>query len=127
MKTFTDLADLAKEATGADRELDVLIGETINLIAYDDVGIRQTVKLNGLEETVRRADIQQVLWSTALPRYTASYDAIMTLAGDDIAGSSMAPMRTAPGGLTSTCRTRTVSASARRMRTANCWRCSRRC
>jgi hypothetical protein len=83
MKTFTDLADLAKEATGADRELDVLIGETINLIAYDDVGIRQTVKLNGLDETVRRADIQQVLWSTALPRYTASYDAIMTLAGDD--------------------------------------------
>jgi hypothetical protein len=83
MKTFTDLADLAKRATGADRELDVLIGETSNLIAYADVGIRGAIKLNGLEETARRADMQQIIWSSVLPRYTASYDAIMTLAGDD--------------------------------------------
>jgi hypothetical protein len=83
MKTFIDLADLAKRVTGADRELDVLIGEAVNLIAYDDFGIRQSLKLSGLEKVVEMADTHQNIWSSVLPRYTASYDAIMTLAGDD--------------------------------------------
>lgn len=83
MKTFADLAALAQRATGADRELDVLIGETIDLMAYAeyaDSGIRQSLKLSGLERVVQLADTEQCIWSSRLPRYTVSMDAAMTLA-----------------------------------------------
>jgi hypothetical protein len=82
MRTFTDLAALALVATGADRELDVLIGETIDLMAYAeyaDSGIRQSLKLNGLERVVELADTEQCIWSSRLPRYSSSMDAVLTL------------------------------------------------
>jgi hypothetical protein len=83
MKTFFDLADLAKRATGPDRELDVLIGEIMDVKAHGDFGIRQSLKIVGLDEMARDADDQGNVWFEKLPRYTASYDAIMTLAGAD--------------------------------------------
>jgi hypothetical protein len=78
MKTFIELANIVTRNPG-NRTVDVLIGETIDLMAYEDVGIRKSLSLTSIEDLAEKADQQQIIWSTALPRYTSSYDAVMSL------------------------------------------------
>jgi hypothetical protein len=78
MKDFISLANMAKNNPN-NRTVDVCIAEAIDLIAYDDFGVRKSIQLSGLERVVEMADCHQNIWSSRLPRYTSSYDAIMSL------------------------------------------------
>lgn len=82
MKSFTELAHMALRNPD-NRTVDVCIAEAIDLIAYDDFGIRESLRLSGLEKVVEMADSHQNIWSSVLPRYTSSYDAILTLLHHD--------------------------------------------
>jgi hypothetical protein len=82
MKSFTELAHMALRNPD-NRTVDVLIGEAVDLMAYEDVGIRNSLRMTSLEDLAEKADQQQIIWSSLLPRYTSSYDAIMTLVVPD--------------------------------------------
>jgi hypothetical protein len=78
MKSFIELANIVTRNPG-NRTVDVLIGHAIDLMAYGDLGIRKCVMLAGIEDTARDADDQGNIWFNKLPRYTSSYDAVMSL------------------------------------------------
>jgi hypothetical protein len=83
MNALLELAERCEQATGPDRELDVRMGEAIDLQAYEGFGIRDTLRLGSIERAVEMAESHQNIWNTALPRYTASLDAAMTLVDDE--------------------------------------------
>jgi hypothetical protein len=78
MKTFIELAGMVQRNPD-NRTVDVLIGNAIDLIAYGDIGIRKSLAICGLEELAKDADDQGNIWFNKLPRYTSSYDAVMSL------------------------------------------------
>lgn len=78
MSALLKLAERCEQAEGPDREIDVLIGEAIDLVVDDDVSLRTSLRLVGsLAAMVTKAECHQNIWRTELPRYSASLDAAM--------------------------------------------------
>lgn len=75
------LADHIAALSAPCRAADCLIGAAVKLTAYEPDGptAEQALELWGLERFAERAESHQNIWSSALPRYTASIDAAMTL------------------------------------------------
>ena len=77
--SLIELAERVEKAEGPDRRLDAEIAVAIDLQAYEGYGVRDAVRIGGLQCLVEMAECRQNIWSSALPLYTASLDAAMTL------------------------------------------------
>jgi hypothetical protein len=77
---FAELADRIEASPGPDRTLDIIIGCAINLTVDGSmVPFREVALRFGLKETLDLVQSHNSVLRTALPRYTESVDAAITL------------------------------------------------
>lgn len=81
--TLLALADRCEKAGEADRLLDAKIAIAIDLQAYEGYGARDAAKHGGAAWLADKGECHQNIWREALPRYTASLDAALTLVPDN--------------------------------------------
>lgn len=78
--TVGDIVKRLEEATGPDRELDVLIGAATGLeIDGMSTSFTSYVDVVGIDRATQQAESWQSILRTGLPRYTASVDAALGL------------------------------------------------
>jgi len=80
MSDLLALADEIERAAEGSRELDILIGDAVDLRVDEcDLSFRQSFEICGMEQMLRMAESHQNIWREALPRYTTSLDAALSL------------------------------------------------
>ena len=83
MTTLTSLIERVEAATEGSRELDILIGAAIDLrVDGGHLSFRNSFEICGMEQMLRVAESHQNIWREALPRYSTSIDAALTLLPD---------------------------------------------
>lgn len=77
---LTSLIERIEAATEGSRELDVLVGAAIDLrVDEGHLSFRNSFEICGMEQMLRMAESHQNIWREALPRYSTSIDAALTL------------------------------------------------
>ena len=84
MKSWLELSELFSMAHGPDRGLDCLLGAAVDVRPYENLSWSETYKILGHDDAVDAAERHQSVWSTALPRFSASNDAIMNLIAETL-------------------------------------------
>ena len=80
MTSLTSLIERIEAATEGSRELDILIGAAIDLrVDGGHLSFRNSFEICGMEQMLRMAESHQNIWREALPRYSTSIDAALTL------------------------------------------------
>lgn len=72
------LIERMEKLDGPDREVDAWIGYHTNLVV-DEMSWREKIDRFGIEHAVKSATSHQNVWSSALPAYSASLDAVIAL------------------------------------------------
>jgi len=83
MTDLTSLIERVEAATVGSRELDILVGAAVDLrVDGCPQSFRSSFELCGMEQMLRMVESPQNILREALPRYTTSIDAALTLLPD---------------------------------------------